>query len=206
MKKLFSIFIPITLMLLISACSEAPKKAAQKKEPEKPAEPVTARTAFQQIFASARAWAPDAQILQMTSVRLQNVKDEAGKAAAWQAVIVSPSRLRAKMFTYAVTEGPSNMRKGVFGSPDDAYTQRGQAKPFPVAGLKTDSDKALEVAMTKAAEYVKKNPDKPVTFLLEFTSVSPNPTWRVIWGDSIGSSNFSIFVDASTGEYLKTMH
>lgn len=206
MKKLLSILFPITLMLMIAACSETPKKTEQEKEPEKPAEPVTARTAFQQIFATARAWAPDVQILQMTSVRLPNVKEEPGKAAAWQAVMVSPSRSRAKMFTYSVTEGPGNLHKGVFGSADDAYTQRGQAKPFPVAALKVDSDQALEVAMKKATDYVKKNPDKPINYLLELTNVSPNPTWRVIWGDSIGTSNFSVYVDASTGEYLKTMH
>ncbi len=205
MKKLLSILFPITLMLMLAACSEAPKKAEQKKEPEKPAEPVTARQAFQQIFATARAWAPDAQILQMSSVRLQNVKEEPGKAAAWQAIMVSPSRSRAKMFTYSVAEGPSNLHKGVFGSADDAYTPRGQAKPFPVAALKTDSDQALEAAMKKAADYAKKNPDKPITYLLELTNVNPNPTWRVIWGESIGTSNYSIFVDASTGEYLKTM-
>ena len=204
MKKLLSILFP--LLLLLSACSEAPKKAEQKKEPEKPAEPVTARTAFQQVFATARGWAPDAQILQMTSVRLGAVKEEPGKAPAWQVAIVSPSRSRVKMFTYSVVEGDGNLHKGVFGTPDEDYRQRGQSKPFPVAALKVDTDKALEVAMTKAADYVKKNPDKPITYLLELTAMNPNPTWRVIWGESIGSSNFSIFVDASSGEYLKTMH
>jgi hypothetical protein len=204
MKKLFSILFP--LLLLLSACSEAPKKAEQKKEPEKPAEPVTARTAFQQIFATARSWAPDAQILQIVSLRLPGVKEEPGKAAAWQAAIVSPSRGRVKMFTYSVVESAGNLHKGVFGTPDDAYTQRGQSKPFPVAALKVDTDKALEAAMKKAGDYVKKKPDKPITYLLELTAVNPNPAWRVIWGESIGSSNFSIFVDASSGEYLKTMH
>jgi hypothetical protein len=28
----------------------------------------------------------------------------------------------------------------------------------------------------------------------------------VIWGESAGTSNFSIFVDASTGQYLETIH
>ena len=45
----------------------------------------------------------------------------------------------------------------------------------------------------------------PVTFLLEFTKRFPNPAWRVIWGESVGTSDFSIFVDATTGEYLETM-
>jgi hypothetical protein len=205
MRKIIPV-LPLLLSLMLSSCSEEPKKSAQKKELEAPAEPVTARTAVQNIFGSARAWAPDAQILKMVNIPLQGVKAEPGKFGAWQVTMVSPSKGRAKIFTYSVVEGGGSLHKGVFGTPDDAYTQRGQEKPFIVAALKTDSDQALEAAMKKAVDYVKKNPDKPVNFLLELKPDNPNPMWRVIWGESIGTSNFSIYVDASTGSYLKTMH
>jgi hypothetical protein len=59
--------------------------------------------------------------------------------------------------------------------------------------------------LTKGAEYDKKNPGKTITFVLEKTSRFTDPAWRVIWGESVGTSNFSIFVDASTGKYLETM-
>jgi hypothetical protein len=44
----------------------------------------------------------------------------------------------------------------------------------------------------------------PVSYLLEGGEF-PNPAWRVIWGTSVGTSNYSIFVDASLGDYLRTM-
>jgi len=52
---------------------------------------------------------------------------------------------------------------------------------------------------------LKANPDKGVVFLLEQTNKFPSLTWRVIWGESVGTSNYSVFVDASSGEYLETM-
>jgi len=60
--------------------------------------------------------------------------------------------------------------------------------------------------MKKGAEYDKKNPGKPIIFLLEANNKFPDVSWRVIWGESVGTSAFSVFVDASTGGYLETMH
>src|SRR5258708_24947746 len=68
--------VPAILLALV-ACSESPKESA-KKEPEKPAEPVTGRQAFQQMYPMARAWARDAQPLQLQSYNLQQVKSEKG--------------------------------------------------------------------------------------------------------------------------------
>jgi hypothetical protein len=197
--------LPLLLLLMLSGCSEEPKKSA-KKEPEKPAEPVTARTAFQYIFGAARTWSPDVQILQMANIPLQGVKAEPGKSGAWQVTFISPGRAKMKLFTYSVVESAGNLHKDVFGTPDDAYTPRGQDKPFIPAALKVDSDQAYETALKKAGEYIKKNPDKPVNFLLASTPDNPNPMWRIIWGESISTSNFSIYVDASTGSYVRTMH
>ena len=53
---------------------------------------------------------------------------------------------------------------------------------------------------------MKKNPDMQISYLLELTTHFPNPVWRVIWGDSVSHSSYSILVDASTGQYLETLH
>ena len=34
----------------------------------------------------------------------------------------------------------------------------------------------------------------------------PGSVWRVIWGESVGTSNFSVYVDASTGEFKEKLH
>jgi len=189
-------------VLFIPGCSEAPPPAEKKAAP--PPEPVKGRTALYQMFNSARAWSPDVQVLSLKSIDLPEVKRERGKAAAWQAYFVSPSSGRARSYTYSVIESVGNLHKGVFAGLEESGA-RGGTSPFLIAAVKTDSDEVYQTALKKAAEYEKKNPDKPISFLLEKTAQFPNPAWRVIWGESVGTSNFSVFVDASTGTYLQTM-
>ena len=78
-----------------------------------------------------------------------------------------------------------------------------------MAAIKIDTAAAYKTAMetphSHAAEYDKKNPGKPITILLERTTKHPDPAWRIIWGESAGTSNFSVLIDASTGEYLETL-
>ena len=192
--------IPVSILLALAACSEAPKPAAEKKEPAKPAEAVTGRQAFQQMYVSARAWAPDIQALQLKSIQLPEVKAKPGEAGAWQAIFVSASRGQARTYTWSAIEAPGNLHKGVFAGPEETYSQHGQDKPFPTAALKTDSDQAYRTALKKSAAYDKKNPGMQINFQLELTPRFPNPCWRVIWGESISKSGYSVLVDASTGD------
>jgi hypothetical protein len=194
------------MLLALAGCSEEKKPvAAEPKEPEKPAEAVTAQSAFQQMFITARAWSPDAKAVRIASLDLKEVKSEAGKAGAWECTFVSERRQKARRFTYSVIELPgSNLRKGVFGGSEDNWSAGGQAKPFVIQAFKTDSVAAYDIAIKKGADYAKKNPNMPVKFLLEQTNRFPNPAWRVIWGESVALSGYSIFVDATEGKYLVT--
>jgi hypothetical protein len=202
--KLFTRTSACLLVLLLAACSEAPKKTETKKEPPKPPEPVTGLTAFYEMYKTARNWAKDLEGLKLTSANLPDVKSESGKAGGWQAVFVSPSLRESRSFSFSAVEGPAT-RKGVSTGPSSSWSPKPTSKSFPLSAIKIDSDKAYEIALQKGADYAKKNPDKPITFLLEQTDRFPNPAWRVIWGESVGSSNFSIFVDATTGQYLRTV-
>ena len=203
--KTFTLFSAAALLLLLAGCStETP--APQKKAEEKPAEPVTGRQALQQMYIAARGWAADIQIVRLTSILLPEVKAEPGKAAAWQALFLSASQNKARSWTYSVVESEGNLHKGVFAGFDQSWSSSGEAKPFPMAAIKFDSDQAYQTALKKGAEYDKKNPGKPIIFLLEDNKQFPDASWRVIWGESVGTSNFSIFVDASTGGFLETIH
>lgn len=201
--------LPLSILLLaLSACSEAPK-AQKPKEAAKPAEPVSGRYAFHQMFAAARSWSPDIQGLKLMSINLPAVKHVEGKAAAWQVIFVSPAKQKSKSYTYSVVEAEGNLHKGVFAGGEESYSgPKGTTKPFNIAALKEDTDAAFKVAMAKpaAVEYMKKNPDKDILYQLELTNRSPNPTWRVVWGESVSHSNFSIVVDATSGQYLETLH
>jgi hypothetical protein len=80
--------------------------------------------------------------------------------------------------------------------------------PWPIQAFKTDSPKALEIAhgRKEAIAFSKKHPEIPVTLMLSRTKRHPNLTWRVIWGTSVSGSNFSVLVDATTGQYLEILH
>lgn len=200
--------IALPLLVLLCACSEAPKTApdAKKKEPAKPAEPVSGRYALYQMYTAARGWAPDATPLALRSIHITQVKSIPGRTGAWQATFVSASRSRARSYTYSVVQSEGNLYKGVFAGLEENYSgPRGQSKPFLIAAIKTDSDEVYKTALKKSEDYEKKFPGKPISFLLELTSRFPNPAWRVIWGESVGTSNYSVFVDASTGEFLQKM-
>ena len=195
-----------TLILLVGlvGCSEEPKVATeQKKEAPKALEALTGRQAFQQMYISARQWAPDCQPLKLENINLAEVKATAGKSGAWQCVFVSPGRSRAKTFTWSAIEAEGNLHKGVFGGPEESYSPSRQEQPFLIAAIKTDSDEAYKEAADKAAEYLKKSSDKPVHFVLELTPRFPDLAWRIFWGESVSSSEYTVFIDASTGKYLE---
>jgi len=208
MRKL-PLMVSSALFLMLVACSETPTTTA-KKEAEK-TEPITGETALYRMYQVARSWSSDAEVLQLMSVRIGEFTQEVpGKAAAWQATFVSASKSRSRSYTFSIVESEGNLHKGTFAGLEEAWSgPHGVATPFPIAAVKKDSDEAYRTAMsdprTKAADYDKKNPGKPITILLEKTSKFPDPAWRVIWGESVGTSGFSVLVDASVGTYLETM-
>ena len=157
------------------------------------------------MYPAARNWAIDASPLRLRTVLL-SAKPEKGKADAWEAVFVSQSLAKSKTFTYSIVESAGNLHQGVFAGLEEGYSLQGAASLFPIAAIKIDSDQAYDVAAEKSADYIKKNPNKPITYLLEQTRRFPDLTWRVIWGDSVSVSDYSVFVDATTGKYLEIAH
>ena len=146
----------------MAGCSEETKPTVQK-EPEKPAEPVTAQYALQQMYITARGWAPDAQVLQVSSLDLKAVKSVDGKAGAWGCTFVTQQRRHVRPFTYSVVAVPvSDLRKGAVGGAEDVWAPGGQTRPFFIQAVKTDAVAAYAIAMKKGAEYAKKHPDMPV--------------------------------------------
>jgi hypothetical protein len=155
------------------------------------------------MYPQVRTWAIDALPVQLHSINLPQVKSENGKAGAWQATFFSPTSGRAKTYTWSAIEAPGNLHKGVFAGPDESART---PKTFLLAAIRVDSDEAYKAAVEKSADYVKKNPDKPVQFILELTNRFPQLVWRVVWGESVNTSDYSVFVDAATGQFLEKVH
>ena len=55
----------------------------------------------------------------------------------------------------------------------------------------------------KRQSYLEKPGAKPaINFLVEFTPRFPDPVWRVMWGETAGSAESTVFVDATTGKMV----
>lgn len=207
MKTWGALGMALALALSLAGCGDTSEQKAAKKAEATPDPPITGRQAFQEMYPGARGWAVDAQPLTMQSYNIKQVKAEGGKAAVWRATFVSASRRQARIYTWsAVDAGENDLHKGVSAAPADSWSgPGGTQRPFLVAALRVDTDKALETAMKKkeTTEYAAKHADVPVMYLLEWTDRFPDPTWRVIWGDSLATSGYSVFVDATTGQFLQ---
>ena len=206
MTKRHLLLLPACALLwTLTGCSDS--STATKKEPEKPPEPITGLSAVYKMYQVARTWAPDTQVLSMSSGHVEGVPETPGKAGVWEGTFTSASLGKARVYDFSIVEQLPSLHKGVFGGPESGFSgSKGESKPFLIAAAKIDTDAAYETARAKAADYEKKNPGKPITYLLEKIDRFPNPVWRVVWGESVGTSNFSVFVDASTGAYLEIMH
>jgi hypothetical protein len=206
MRKILAVSaLPTAIFLvLLAGCSSSP----EPKPVDKPApEPVTGLHALAQMFTSARRWAPDVLILKETSLQVGKLKPVPGKAAAWQAIFVSPSLGQSRAYMYSVVDVGTSVREGIFPEspvPFHASTQSAQA--FSIQAAKKDTDEVYETALTKAKDYGAKNPNLPINFLLELNNRSPAPAWRVIWGDSASHSGFSVLIDSATGNFIEVLH
>jgi hypothetical protein len=205
-----TVLLPISaaLALLLAGCSDTSPAPEKKKEAEK-IEPATGQSAIYKMYQVARSWAPDAQVLNMDSMPLTEVPNvPPGTAAAWEATFVSASKSQARRYTYSIVESEGNLHKGVFPGQEQSWSgPHGNNTPFLILAVKVDTDAAYKTALANGgADYDKKTPGKPISFVLEKLPKYPDPVWRVIWGESAATSNFSVVVDASTGDFQEKLH
>jgi hypothetical protein len=203
-----AIGVGIAALLAMAGCSGEVEEAnpAAKQEP-KAVEPVTGQTGLFEMYKVARTWAADLQILEVQSMSIESEKAVPAKAYAWTAQFYSPGKQVARTYTYAVEEFSQTLHEGVRAGGEEAYNPATAPNgPFLINGVKIDTPDALKTAMVEGKDYASKHPDLPIVFILERPNQFSHPAWRVVWGASTGVSNFSIYVDATTGKFNKIMH
>ena len=193
-------------VLALAGCSTAPpavNKAEVIQKPETPAGPVTAKTAFYEMYKPARAWAPDFMLLSLVSNEVPGMQCEAGKFGMWTAVFVSPSRNEARTFTYSAVDSGTSIHKGVEAASAQSWSgPTAASRPFQTMDFLTDSDAAYQTAMERAGSWVKAHPGKQVAFTLANASRYPTPVWYIVWGDK--AAGYSVLVSATTGTMVKS--
>jgi hypothetical protein len=203
--KLCAVSAIAVAVLPFAGCSQSTNPANESKaatEATSPPVPVTAKTAFWPMYTSARNWSPDLVMIRLTPKEVPGFKNEAGKAAMWQAAFASPSLHQYRIYSYAIAAVSPDIHKGVVAGlrlPWGGVTR--EAMPVELSSFNIDSDAAYQTAATDAAGWLKKNPDKqPSSFQLGNTYRFQAPVWYLVWGDQ--KSGYVAYVDANTGKVL----
>ena len=200
--KLQSIGLFLAALFAVSCSSPTANKEGDLK-PAVAAEPITGLTGLYRCFGPSRLWAQDIQVLRVQNLTIKSRQAPPGKAFAWQITFVSPSKNRIKNCTYSVVK-EDGLIEGVYNPNDESYNGNSKlAQPFAIQAVKKDTDEIYRVALVNSKDYATKNPNVPITMLLEFSERNPVAAWRVIWGSSVGSSGYSVFVDSTNGLFLK---
>ena len=195
-------------VLLLAGCSQTTKPAVSletvaAKESKAPPEPVTAKTAFWAMYTPARQWAKDLVLLRLTPKDVPGYKNEAGKAAMWQATFASPGEHQYRVYSYAIAAAPPDIYKGVITrlpAPWGGGTR--DTMPIDLSLFNVDSDAAYQAAAASAADWLKTNPTKTLSSIdLGQTFKIPGPAWYLVWGSN--KSGYGVFVDANSGKVLK---
>lgn len=194
----------LALALFSLGCDSSPKTPEKKDSQTESVQLETGRFALQKMLAPARFWVADAMPVRMESTNLKDTTGKDGKAVFWRAIFASTSREKSETFTWAgmaTDDGP----RGVNHGPEDTYNPANRAaRIFDLNYLKSDTDKAFEVAQAHGGKQIlEKDPKATVGYLLDFDAQASQLRWHVIYGGNDANSKLTVLVDASNGEFLR---
>jgi hypothetical protein len=193
-------FPAIMLAVILAGCS-SPTETGKNAEPKKAPEPLSGRQAIQSTFPTARGWANDAQLFRARNYNLPGYPSSEGKAVAWEVTYVSPSNASLRSFNWSAVESGS-VHEGVYGGPQQSWRQ-GREAPIEMSQLGSDTTDLVKTAEEAAAEYLKKPGAKPaMTYQLESNPRFMGPAWAVMWGNTPGTAQYVVYLDAKTGKLL----
>jgi hypothetical protein len=193
----------VALMLLclamIPGCTSQP--SSQEAPKSQPAELLTGRSAFQQLFVAAHSWAPDVRPYLLHSGVVGTYKGRDGKAVIWNAAFASPSMRASKPYGWSGIDSPDAPSRGITPGTQDNYRP---GNDFDVRFLKVDSDEAFELAQKHDGDKIlQQKPDTPVSYLLDWNGGENRLIWHVIYGNSRNDAALVVDVDATNGGFLR---
>jgi len=204
MRKSAIVF--LVLALFLSGCSSTNHTESKPAQvTPKQAEYETGRVAFQKMYLSAREWAADAAPFRLQSRFTPDAPTSEGKAGVWRASFASPSKNTLKTFVWSGLVGPDAPEQGISFSAEDSWSPANTStRIFNIGFLKTDSDKAYEVAQKNGGQKLTaRNPKQPVFFVLDWDGAKNQLLWQVIYGENQDDAKLRIAVNATTGEFLR---
>ncbi len=198
------------LAILTVGCSSSDTKptetAAVAAKPEVK-EPVlyTGQEAFNRMMGLALKWSPDAQPARLESVVSTDATGQNGKQTVWRGYFTSPSR---RSVMTIVCSGSRRKDAPPFGTSSEggagSYNADAANLSFLPLLLKTDSDKAYEIAQQHGGDAItKKDGQQTVTYVLLKDRQQNIPVWYVIYGTSETSRKGIGVINATTGAFVR---
>lgn len=197
--------------VIVVACSSAPTSpsttptptpspAAEKKEPVL----YTGKNCLSQMANAAARWQPDAMPVHMESTLNAESNGHDGKSTIWRAMFASPTRGTNRTFTCSGSRLKEEAPIGVTVSAEATSPGDISRSMFQSMLLIIDSDKAFATAQDNGgANVLKKNPDQPIIYSLDWDSKSKQLVWGIMYGSSKSDSKGVGVVDATTGKFLR---
>lgn len=191
-------------MLLLAGCDSGPKNTPAPTATPAASEFETGRFALQKMLPSSRLWAPDAQPIRLESSNIKDSTGHDGKANFWRALFGSVSRQKSEPFSWSGITTP-DVHKGVDHGTEDSYNPANRSyRTFDLNYLKSDTDKAFEVAQAHGGkQLLEKDPKTTITYLLDWDAQSNQLRWHVIYGGSESTGKLTVLVDASSGNFIR---
>jgi len=203
----------IGVAILAAGCGSTENKA-KENTPEKPAaaaqpqskEPVfyTGQEAFNRMLGLALKWAPDAQPARLESVLTPEATGQGGKSTIWRGYFAAPSRRSTKTIVCSGSRRPDAPPFGVSAEgTEGAYNAEAANLAFLPLLVKTDPDKAFEIAQQHGGEAIlKKDAQQPITYILLKDRKQNVPVWYVIYGTSEKDRKGIGVINATTGAFV----
>lgn len=188
--------------LLLAACSDSkPAPASETTAPPKTNQFETGRFALQKLLPAAHFWAGDAAPVQLSSTATASSNGHDGKAGEWRAVFASPSRQKSEPFIWS---GMADAERKVDHGVEDSYNPSNRStQTWDLNYLKVDTDKAFAVAQQHGGkQLLEKEPQMGVNYLLDYSALTNQLRWHVVYGGSGSMGRLTVLVDASTGEFI----
>ncbi len=208
------ILLTISLGAMLCACSSSPSgsSAPAEKPAPKPLEAETGRVALQRLYTTSRGWAPDTQPISLQSQNYKNAGGNPdaplghdGKSAVWRGLFGSRSRQSMKTYMWSGLTGPDAPSPGINPGSEDSFSPSNTSTtPFDLVYLKMDSNQALETAQKHGgAALLKKDPEMPVNFSLNWEPRRQMLIWHVNYGKNSNEPDLSVAVNATTNEFVR---
>lgn len=198
----------IGVVMLAVGCSSNENKTAPATPAAAPkkVEPTlyTGQEAFNRMLGLALKWSADAEPARVESVLTTDTTGQGGKSTVWRGYFASPSHRSTKSFVCSGSRLPGAPPFGV--SPEGVegvYNAQSANLVFSQYLLKTDTDKAFEVAQQHGGDAIlKKDAQQVITYVLLKDKKLNIPVWFVIYGASEKDRKGIGVINATTGAFV----